>query len=102
MGDFNHMTHVTETDGFWRPLPVGVSGDEYWAQHDLHPEGPRSRHRYYTAPRPCCGRRSTVLVHTDMMGVRQPSVDVRSCAFCGVAWSVTEGLLCTPDLGGNE
>jgi|TARA_R110000824_G_scaffold88333_1_gene217199 hypothetical protein len=51
----------------------------------------KRRVRYYTCSRPCCGRRATVSIYTDMEGVRKPSKDVRACAYCGVAWSVTSG-----------
>lgn len=56
----------------------------------------RRRQRWYVCSRPCCGRESSVAVYTDMEGVRKPTHDVRACAFCEVAWSVTSGTICEP------
>ena len=58
---------------------------------DWGPVRVRRQQRSYVCPRPCCGRQSNVSVYTDMAGVRKPTMDVRACTFCGVAWSVTLG-----------
>ena len=68
----------------------------HWRDRQRQPNSVRRMQRSYICPRPCCGRQSTVSVYTDMEGVRKPSVDVRACAFCGVAWSVTLGTICEP------
>ncbi len=67
-----------------------------WRDRQRQPRSVRRMQRTYTCSRPCCGRQSSVSVYTDMEGVRKPSVDVRCCAFCGVAWSVTLGAICDP------
>ena len=133
----NHLTHMTETDGCWKPLSktswkydyskakpwpyssgtiyggrdprdpgwVQVSIAEYQDWMDAYSEKEfakemaksrgrryvKRRVRYYTCSRPCCGRQATMSIYTDMEGVRKPSKDVRACAHCGVAWSVTSG-----------
>jgi len=68
----------------------------HWKDRLRQPNSVRRMQRTYICSRPCCGRQSTVSVYTDMEGVRKPSVDVRACAFCGVAWSVTSGAICDP------
>ena len=133
----NHLTHMVETDGCWRPLPktswkydyskgkpvqgrygtivcgvdtrdpgwervpiaeyqdwIDAEADKQFAAETAKSRGRRyvkRKVRYYTCSRPCCGRRATVSIYTDMEGIRKPSKDVRACAYCGVAWSVTEG-----------